>query len=166
MLISHLTSRKSSDDSFFTGDRESPWFLVAFGMVGAALSGVTFVSVPGMVGNNSFYFFQFILGNVVGYLFITFVLIPLYYRLKLVSIYSYLQDRFGNRQEALRSYRRAIDVRRKLAFENPAVPSLKGDLYKAYLDLGYYQKHLGDATAANRSLRAAKEVLENIPRVA
>ena len=96
MLISHLTSRKSSDESFFTGDRQSPWFLVAFGMVGAALSGVTFVSVPGMVGNNGFYFFQFILGNVVGYLFITFVLIPLYYRLKLVSIYSYLQDRFGN----------------------------------------------------------------------
>ena len=66
-------------------------------MVGAALSGVTFVSVPGMVGNNNFYFFQFILGNVVGYLFITFVLIPLYYRLKLVSIYSYLKERFGNR---------------------------------------------------------------------
>ena len=97
MLISYLTSRNRSDESFFTGDRESPWFLVAFGMVGAALSGVTFVSVPGMVGNNSFYFFQFILGNVVGYLFITFVLIPLYYRLKLVSIYAYLNDRFGPR---------------------------------------------------------------------
>ncbi|MDN3644502.1 sodium:solute symporter [Lutimonas halocynthiae] len=97
MAISYFTSRNRSDDSFFTGDRESPWFLVAFGMVGAALSGVTFVSVPGMVGNNSFYFFQFIMGNVVGYLFITFVLIPLYYRLKLVSIYGYLQDRFGNK---------------------------------------------------------------------
>ena len=97
MAISYFTSRNRSDESFFTGDRESPWFLVAFGMVGAALSGVTFVSVPGMVGNNSFYFFQFILGNVVGYLFITFVLIPLYYRLKLVSIYGYLQDRFGNK---------------------------------------------------------------------
>jgi SSS family transporter len=97
MIISYLTSRKVSDESFFTGDRKSPWFLVAFGMVGAALSGVTFVSVPGMVGNNNFYFFQFILGNVVGYLFITFVLIPLYYRLRLVSIYSYLQDRFGKR---------------------------------------------------------------------
>ena len=96
MAISYFTSRNRSDESFFTGDRQSPWFLVAFGMVGAALSGVTFVSVPGMVGNNSFYFFQFILGNVVGYLFITFVLIPLYYRLKLVSIYGYLQDRFGN----------------------------------------------------------------------
>ncbi len=95
MTISYFTSRNSSDESFFTGDRESPWFLVAFGMVGAALSGVTFVSVPGMVGNNYFYFFQFILGNVVGYLFITFVLIPLYYKLKLVSIYGYLEDRFG-----------------------------------------------------------------------
>ncbi len=95
MAISYFTSRNRSDESFFTGDRQSPWFLVAFGMVGAALSGVTFVSVPGMVGNNSFYFFQFIMGNVVGYLFITFVLIPLYYRLKLVSIYGYLNDRFG-----------------------------------------------------------------------
>lgn len=97
MAISYFTSRNRSDESFFTGDRQSPWFLVAFGMVGAALSGVTFVSVPGMVGNNNFYFFQFILGNVVGYLFITFILIPLYYRLKLVSIYAYLNDRFGNR---------------------------------------------------------------------
>ncbi len=95
MAISYFTSRNRSDESFFTGDRKSPWFLVAFGMVGAALSGVTFVSVPGMVGNNNFYFFQFILGNVVGYLFITFVLIPLYYKLKLVSIYGYLNERFG-----------------------------------------------------------------------
>lgn len=97
MAISYFASRNRSDESFFTGDRESPWFLVAFGMVGAALSGVTFVSVPGMVGNNSFYFFQFIMGNIVGYLFITFVLIPLYYRLKLVSIYGYLNERFGNK---------------------------------------------------------------------
>jgi len=97
MTISYFTSRNRSDESFFTGDRQSPWFLVAFGMVGAALSGVTFVSVPGMVSNNNFYFFQFILGNVVGYLFITFILIPLYYKLRLVSIYSYLNDRFGNR---------------------------------------------------------------------
>ena len=95
MTISHFTSKNRSDESFFTGDRKSPWFLVAFGMVGAVLSGVTFVSVPGMVGNNNFYFFQFILGNVIGYLFITFVLIPLYYKLKLVSIYGYLNERFG-----------------------------------------------------------------------
>ncbi len=95
MVISYFTSRNSSEESFFTGDRESPWFLVAFGMVGAGLSGVTFVSVPGMVGNNYLFFFQFVLGNVVGYLFITFVLVPLYYRLRLVSIYSYLENRFG-----------------------------------------------------------------------
>ncbi len=95
MTISYFTSRNRSDESYFTGDRQSPWFLVAFGMVGAGLSGVTFVSLPGMVGNNNFYFYQFILGNVVGYLFITFVLIPLYYRLKLVSIYGYLDQRYG-----------------------------------------------------------------------
>lgn len=95
MLISHFTSKNRSDETFFTGDRKSPWFLVSFGMVGAALSGVTFVSIPGMVGNNNFYFFQFILGNVVGFVFITFVLIPLYYKLKLVSIYGYLKERFG-----------------------------------------------------------------------
>jgi len=95
MGISYMTSRNQSDESFFTGDRLSPWFLVAFGMVGAGLSGVTFVSLPGMVGNNSFYFYQFILGNIVGYLFITFVLIPLYFKLQLVSIYGYLSERFG-----------------------------------------------------------------------
>ncbi|RTE54810.1 sodium:solute symporter [Arenibacter aquaticus] len=97
MTISYFTSRNRSDESYFTGDRQSPWFLVAFGMVGAGLSGVTFVSLPGMVGNNSFYFYQFILGNVVGYLFITFVLIPLYYKLRLVSIYAYLDERYGSK---------------------------------------------------------------------
>lgn len=95
MGISYFTSKSRSDDSYFTGDRQSPWFLVAFGMVGAGLSGVTFVSLPGMVGNNYFYFYQFILGNIVGYLFITFILIPLYFKLQLVSIYGYLKDRFG-----------------------------------------------------------------------
>ncbi|WP_240938711.1 sodium:solute symporter [Arenibacter sp. 6A1] len=97
MTISYFTSKKRSDETYFTGDRQSPWFLVAFGMVGAGLSGVTFVSLPGMVGNNSFYFYQFILGNVVGYFFITFVLIPLYFRLRLVSIYSYLEERYGKK---------------------------------------------------------------------
>jgi Na+/proline symporter len=95
MTISYFSSKNRSDETYFTGDRQSPWFLVAFGMVGAGLSGLTFVSLPGLVGNNSFYFYQFILGNVVGYLFITFVLIPLYYKLRLVSIYGYLNDRFG-----------------------------------------------------------------------
>jgi len=96
LIISHFTSKGTSDDSFYTGDRKSPWVLVAYGMVGAALSGVTFVSIPGMVGNNFFYYFQFVIGNVIGYTFIVFVLIPIYYRLKLVSIYTYLSSRFGN----------------------------------------------------------------------
>ncbi len=95
MVIAYFTSRKNSDDTYFTGDRKSPWFLVAFGMVGSALSGVTFVSLPGMVGNNALYFFQFVLGNMAGYLFIAFVLTPLYYKLQLVSIYGYLNTRFG-----------------------------------------------------------------------
>jgi SSS family transporter len=94
-LISWFTSRKISPDTFFTGDRQSPWFLVAFGMIGASLSGVTFISVPGEVGNSNFYYFQVVLGYTVGYFTIAKVLLPLYYRLNLVSIYSYLEDRFG-----------------------------------------------------------------------
>ncbi|PRY86194.1 sodium:solute symporter [Mongoliibacter ruber] len=94
-LISWFTSRNVSKDTFFTGDRQSPWFLVAFGMIGASLSGVTFISVPGEVGNTSFHYFQVVLGYSVGYLVIAKVLLPLYYRLNLVSIYAYLEDRFG-----------------------------------------------------------------------
>ena len=94
-LISWYTSRKVTAETFFTGDRQSPWFLVAFGMIGASLSGVTFISVPGEVGNTNFYYFQVVLGYVVGYFTIAKVLLPLYYRLNLISIYSYLEDRFG-----------------------------------------------------------------------
>jgi SSS family transporter len=94
-IISWLTTRKLSQDTFFTGDRQSPWFLVAFGMIGASLSGVTFISVPGEVGNSNFYYFQVILGYTVGYAVIARVLLPLYYRLNLVSIYAYLETRFG-----------------------------------------------------------------------
>lgn len=93
--ISRLVSRKSGTDAFYTGDRESPWPLVAYGMIGAAMSGVTFVSIPGMVSNNFLYYFQFVIGNMIGYSFIVFVLIPIYYKLKLVSIYTYLSNRFG-----------------------------------------------------------------------
>ncbi|UMB61989.1 sodium:solute symporter [Lutibacter sp. A80] len=97
MLISYYTSRNSSDASFYTGDRKSPWQVVAFGMIGAVMSGVTFVSIPGMVGTNNFYYLQFVFGNVVGYIFITYVLLPIYYDLKLVSIYTYLDTRFGTK---------------------------------------------------------------------
>jgi Na+/proline symporter len=95
MLISHFVSKNTSDESFYTGDRKSPWQIVAFGMIGAVLSGVTFVSIPGMVGTNYFYYLQFVFGNVIGYVFITYVLVPIYYNLKLVSIYTYLKTRFG-----------------------------------------------------------------------
>ena len=96
MLISHFASRHIKDTTFFDGDRKSPWFLVAFGMIGSGISAVSLVSIPGNVGNNNLYYFQFILGTIVGYLFIAFVLTPIYYRLKLVSIYTYLNIRFGN----------------------------------------------------------------------
>lgn len=95
LLISHVVSKNTSDQSFYTGDRKSPWQVVAFGMIGAVLSGVTFVSIPGMVSNNYFYYLQFVFGNVVGYVFITYVLLPIYYDLKLISIYTYLESRFG-----------------------------------------------------------------------
>lgn len=96
MVISYLTSRHTRDNTFFDGDRKSPWFLVAFGMIGSGISAVSLVSIPGNVGNNNLYYFQFILGSIVGYLFIALVLTPIYYKLKLVSIYSYLNIRFGN----------------------------------------------------------------------
>lgn len=94
-LISKLTSRKVDSETYFTGNRQSPWYVVAFGMIGASLSGITFISVPGEVGNSNFYYFQLVLGYLVGYLIIANILLPLYYRLKLISIYSYLGTRFG-----------------------------------------------------------------------
>ncbi len=95
--ISLLTSRKADTQTFFTGNRKSPWFVVAFGMVGATLSGVTFISVPGEVGNTAFSYLQFVFGNIVGYWVVAAVLLPLYYRLNLISIYTYLDQRFGER---------------------------------------------------------------------
>ena len=96
MIISRITSRHTGDTTFFDGNRQSPWFLVAFGMIGSGISAVSLVSIPGNVGNNHLYYFQFILGTIVGYLFIAFVLTPVYYKLKLVSIYTYFKIRFGN----------------------------------------------------------------------
>ena len=97
ILISYLTSRKSDSQTFYTGNRQSPWFLVAFGMVGASLSGVTFISVPGEVGNTNWSYLQFVMGNMVGYAVIALILIPLFYRLNLISIYEYLRSRFGKK---------------------------------------------------------------------
>ena len=96
MAISVFASRHVRDTTYFDGDRSSPWFLVAFGMIGSGISAVSLVSIPGNVGNNNLYYFQFILGTIVGYLFIAFVLTPIYFRLKLVSIYTYLNIRFDN----------------------------------------------------------------------
>jgi Na+/proline symporter len=99
LFISYLTSRKSTDnDTFFVANRNSKWYLVAFGMIGTALSGVTFISVPGKVGaptGDQFEYFQFVLGNAVGFIIVATVLLPLYYRLKLTSIYSYIEGTLG-----------------------------------------------------------------------
>lgn len=93
--VAYLTSRNSNNESFFIGNRNSNWMLVAFGMIGTSLSGVTFVSVPGGVGSGNFFYFQVVLGYLLGYMVIAFVLIPLYYRMNLTSIYTYLEKRFG-----------------------------------------------------------------------
>lgn len=95
IFIGIITSRKATSTTFFTGNRQSPWYLVAFGMIGASLSGVTFISVPGMVINESMAYFQVILGYILGYIVIAKVLLPLYYRLNLISIYEFLSQRFG-----------------------------------------------------------------------
>ncbi|MEN8137717.1 MAG: sodium:solute symporter [Bacteroidota bacterium] len=96
-FISYLTSRNAGKDTFFTADHGSHWFLVAFGMIGVALSGITFISVPGDVGNTNFSYLQIVMGYTAGIVVIALVLLPMYYRLKLVSIYAYLRDRFGYR---------------------------------------------------------------------
>jgi solute:Na+ symporter, SSS family len=93
--ISWLTSRKSDSHTFFTANRRSPWYLVAFSMIGTTISGVTFISVPGEVGKSAFSYFQFIMGNLAGYWVVAGILLPLYYKLNLVSIYSFLNHRFG-----------------------------------------------------------------------
>jgi len=97
IAVSYFTSRKATNDSFFLGERKSPWYLVSFGMIGASLSGVTFLSIPGWVGNaaNQFSYMQAVLGYFFGYLVIAYVLIPLYYKMNLTSIYEYLKSRFG-----------------------------------------------------------------------
>ena len=95
ITVSVYTSRGADTNTFFTANRQSPWYLVAFGMIGTSLSGVTFISVPGAVANIQFSYFQVVIGYIFGYLIIGTVLLPLYYRLNLISIYSYLEQRFG-----------------------------------------------------------------------
>lgn len=95
MIISRITSRRIGTETFFDGDRTSPWFLIAFGMIGSGISAVSLVSIPGNVGNDNLFYFQFILGSLAGYLFIAMVLTPVFHRLKVVSIYSWLNLRFG-----------------------------------------------------------------------
>lgn len=95
MAISYFTSRKATNDTFFLGERKSPWYLVSFGMIGASLSGVTFLSIPGSVAGAQFSYMQIVFGYFLGYIVVAYVLIPLYYRLNLTSIYEYLNQRFG-----------------------------------------------------------------------
>ena len=94
--VAWYTSRNANNDSFYIGNRNSNWMLVAFGMIGTSLSGVTFVSVPGTVGSNSFGYFQVVIGYFLGYFIVAYLLLPLYYRLQLTSIYNYLLNRFGS----------------------------------------------------------------------
>ena len=96
IFISYITGKSDSNNSFFLGDKQSPWYVVAFGMLGATLSGITFISVPGKVDTSAFSYMQMTLGFFFGYLIIALVLIPLYYRMNLTSIYGYLKERFGN----------------------------------------------------------------------
>jgi Na+/proline symporter len=95
LVVAYFTSKNSDNNSFFIGNKNSNWLLVAFGMIGTSLSGVTFVSVPGTVGGIGFNYYQVVIGYFLGYLVIMYILLPLYYRLNLTSIYNYLEQRFG-----------------------------------------------------------------------
>ena len=96
ILISYLTGKEDTNEAFFKANKSAPWYLVAFGMIGASLSGVTFISVPGAVEARQFGYLQVVFGYFFGYLIIAYVLLPIYYKLNLTSIYTYLRDRFGN----------------------------------------------------------------------
>ncbi len=94
-IISYITGRNDSNDTFFLGNRNSPWYVIAYGMIGTTLSGITFISVPGWVADSQFSYLQMVFGFFVGYFIISRILLPLYYKLELTSIYTYLRDRFG-----------------------------------------------------------------------
>lgn len=95
MIISYFTGKNDSNETFFKAGKQSPWYVVAFGMVGASLSGVTFISVPGWVEGSQFSYLQVVLGYFAGYFIVAYVLLPIYYRLNVTSIYEYLNERFG-----------------------------------------------------------------------
>lgn len=95
LAIAYLSSKGANSHSFFTGDKKSPWYLVAFGMIGTSLSGVTFVSVPGAVSSSAWHYYQLVLGFFAGYFVVAYVLLPLYYKYQLISIYRYLELRLG-----------------------------------------------------------------------
>ena len=95
ILISYFTGKNDNNEDFFKAGKQSPWYLVAFGMVGASLSGVTFISVPGWIEGSQFSYFQVVLGYMVGYFIVAYVLLPIYYKLNVTSIYEYLLQRFG-----------------------------------------------------------------------
>src|SRR5579862_8306094 len=94
-VVSWISGRKANNDTYFLGNKKSPWVLVSIGMLSDSLSGVTFISVPGWVGTTQFSYLQMVLGYILGYVVIAEILLPLYYRLNLISIYSYLNQRFG-----------------------------------------------------------------------
>lgn len=104
ILISRITSRKADDASYFIGNKQSPWYLVAFGMLSDSLSGVTYISVPGAVQKVSLTYMQVVIGYFLGYYIIVFVLLPLYYKLNLISIYTYLRQRFGSSAQKTGSF--------------------------------------------------------------
>ena len=104
LSISWFTSKNENNDSYFTGNRQSPWYVVAFGMIGDSLSGVTFISLPGTIINNQFSYLQLVFGYVLGYFIIARVLLPLFYQLQLTSIYSYLLQRFGKNSQKTGSF--------------------------------------------------------------
>ncbi|MDF2449274.1 MAG: sodium:solute symporter [Bacteroidota bacterium] len=99
LLIAYITSKNSTAESYFSGNHASPWYAVAFGMIGDSLSGVTYISVPGKVGSANFSYLQLVLGYFVGYFIISKILLPIYYKMNLISIYTYLETRFGKRTQ-------------------------------------------------------------------
>jgi Na+/proline symporter len=135
ILISNIVTRKSTDnDTFFKANKNSKWYLVAFGMIGTALSGVTFISVPGEVGNPDlqFKYFQFVIGNALGFLIIAKVLLPLYYRMNLTSIYSYIEQRLG-----IVSYKTAASIF--------LISRTIGSAFRLYLVVIVLQRYVFDA---------------------